>query len=216
MPSPEIQAVIFDCDGTLVDSESISLRVLVNYVAEFRLQIPHEEAMKEFAGNELSVVFAEIERRLGHKLPDDFLHEFRRRQIATLREQVTACQGAGELLAELTLPYCVASNAPRNKIEICLQTTGLRQHFSDSDIYSAYDIEVWKPAPDLFLKAAAGMCVDPTHCAVVEDSRFGIEAGLAAGMQVFVYDPHRHHRSYPDVRCVATLTELAPLLHTSD
>ena len=189
MPNHSIEAVIFDCDGTLVDSEVISLRVLVDYVKEFGLQIDHSEAMERYAGNELTVVFRDIENQLGHALPDDFLEQFRHRQLAKLRSDVLACDGADELLRNLTLPFCVASNAPTNKIEICLTTTGLIRHFEPDQIFSAYDIEKWKPAPDLFLLAAKSMNVQPQNCVVVEDSSFGVKAGLAAGMRVIAYQP---------------------------
>lgn len=211
MPASEIQAVIFDCDGTLVDSEILSLQVLVDYVAEFDLLIHHEEAMAKFAGNELSVVFADIENRLGHSLPDGFLQEFRSRQIALLQEQVQPCPGADELLSSLSVPFCVASNAPLNKIDVCLQTTRLKRHFAEHEVFSAYEVQKWKPAPDVFLHAATAMNVEPRHCAVVEDSSFGIQAGLAAGMQVFVYDPRNHHTEVHDYcRTVNHLKDLMP------
>lgn len=190
MNSNPIKAVVFDCDGTLVDSEVISLQVLVDYVAEFGLQISHHEAMQNFAGNELSVVLTDIERRLGKALPGEFLDTFRSRQIELLGQRVKACSGAANLLQQLTVPYCVASNAPLKKIDVCLQSTKLSSFFSVANIFSAYTIEKWKPAPDLFLMAAASLQVPPESCAVIEDSRFGIEAGLAAGMQVFAYCPH--------------------------
>lgn len=187
MSASEIRAVIFDCDGTLVDSETLSLAVLVEMVADFGVDVSHAEAMERFAGNELSVVFAEIEGRLGRTLPPDFLDRFRSRQLDVLRKRLQPIDGADELLQSLRKPFCVASNAPVNKIEVCLQTTRLDRHFCAERIFSAYTIEKWKPAPDLFLQAAAEMGVAPEHCAVVEDSQFGVKAGLAAGMQVFGY-----------------------------
>ncbi|MEQ9406274.1 MAG: HAD-IA family hydrolase [Fuerstiella sp.] len=208
MDRREIRAVIFDCDGTLVDSETLSLSVLIEHVAELGLQISHAEAMQRFAGNELAVVVREIEERLGGSLPDDFLHSFRSRQIAVLQKQLRACEGADDLLTALQLPFCVASNAPISKIEVCLQTTQLDRHFCTSRIFSAYEIEKWKPEPDLFLKAAAEMEIAPEHCAVVEDSLFGIKAGLAAGMQVFAYRAHGHGFDSPEVTDVGHLAEL--------
>ena len=187
---PPIEAVIFDNDGTLVDSETLSLQVLVDYVAELGLHISHAEAMERFAGNELSVVFGEFEERLGKKLPDGFLAEFRRRQMSLLATHVEAVDGAADLVESLNKPFCLASNAPLDKIRLCLETTGLRQLFPDTIIFSAYQINVWKPEPDLFLNAASTLGFEPQKCAVVEDSIFGIKAGLAAGMQVFAYDPH--------------------------
>ena len=208
-----IRAVIFDCDGTLVDSETISLAVLMDCVAEQGLHITHEEAMERFAGNELSVVFREFESRLGRSLPDDFLDAFRQRQMSHLEEKVQAIPGAHDLLTGIDKPFCVASNAPLNKINLVLNTTGLIEHFDESRIFSAYQVNVWKPEPDLFLLAAERLGIDPRECAVVEDSIFGVKAGLAAGMQVFAYDPHqRLPGEYQDVRRVQQLAELIDVL----
>lgn len=213
MSPPEIKAVIFDCDGTLVDSETISLAILIECVAEYGLQISHEEAMERFAGNELSVVFAEFEERLGRKLPDDFLDSFRRRQMGVLEQSVQAIDGAEELLSGIRLPFCVASNAPLSKVKLCLTSTGLIRHFDDARIFSAYQINAWKPEPDLFLLAAESLGVAPEHCAVIEDSVFGLKAGLAAGMQVFGFDPHgKLPTDLGPVKHVNRLSELSLLL----
>lgn len=212
MQPPPIEAVIFDCDGTLVDSETLSIAVLVELVAECGLTLNYQDALHEFAGNELAVVLDSVERRLGHALPDDFLTRFRDRQIQELEKSVEAIDGAAELLAALSLPFCVASNAPLPKIRVCLETTGLMPFFDDPRILSAYQIQSWKPAPDLFLQAAETLSVAPERCAVVEDSRFGIDAGLAAGMQVFALDPHGHHRELRRVHSVTSLRQLHPLL----
>jgi len=213
MSASEIQSVIFDCDGTLVDSETLSLAVLIEHVAEFGLEITHAEAMERFAGNELSVVFAEFEERLGRKLPEDFLDDFRDRQLGILKAQLQPVPGVHDLLDAVQQPMCVASNAPLNKVNICLETVGINHHFAPQRIFSAYQISKWKPLPDLFLMAAEALGTAPQHCAVVEDSVFGIKAGMAAGMQVFGFDPHdRLAQQFPDVRCVNSLTELQPLL----
>jgi len=185
-----IDAVIFDCDGTLVDSEVLSLQVLVDYIAELGLDVPHEEAMSRFAGTNLSLVFSELAGRLNRPLPEDHVEEFRRRQIERLRRDLQPMEGAAPLLEAMTLPFCVASNAPRPKIRVCLEETGLAKHFDETRIFSAYDIDRWKPEPDLFFAAADRLGVRPERCAVVEDSTPGIEAGLAAGMTVFALDPH--------------------------
>lgn len=213
MPSPEIKAVIFDCDGTLVDSETISLAILVECVAEQGLHISHEEAMERFAGNELSVVFHEFEERLGRPLPDDFLDSFRHRQMETLGQRVQPIAGAAELLQSICLPMGVASNAPLDKVNLCLRTTGLLPHFQADKIFSAYQIQKWKPEPDLFLMAAESLGVAPESCAVIEDSVFGLKAGLAAGMQVFGYNPHEKlPTDFGTVTYVKALAELHSLI----
>lgn len=186
-----IEAVIFDCDGTLVDSETLSLRVLVDYIGEFGLDVSHAEAIERFAGTNLSFVFADLADRMSRPLPEDHVAEFRRRQIELLRRDLQPMPGADQVLSSLGIPFCVASNAPRNKISVCLETTGLDKHFAEDRIHSAYDIDRWKPEPDLFLLAAERMRSVPNRCVVVEDSVPGIQAGLAAGMQVIALDPHR-------------------------
>lgn len=203
-----IDAVIFDCDGTLVDSETHSLKVLIDYVAEFGLHISHAEAMQRFAGHELSVVFAEFESRLGHKLPDSFLDEFRQRQLHVLAQKVTAIPFAEQLIQSLSVPFCVASNAPLNKMSLVLTTSGLEKHFPDNRRFSAYEVDAWKPDPAVFLHSAQQLNVPPEHCAVIEDSRFGIDAGLAAGMTVFAFDPEQTLTDRHNVESIPCLSAL--------
>ena len=208
-----IEGIIFDCDGTLVDSELISLGVLVDYLAEFGLAMPHEEAVSRFAGANLAFVLSELADQMTEPLPPDHVDEFRSRQMDRLRVELQPMPGAALLLASLKVPVCVASNAPRPKIELCLNTTGLIQHFDGSRIHSAYDIECWKPKPDLFWKAAKSIKVAPDKCAVVEDSLPGIEAGLAAGMKVFALDANQSLRKkIQGPHFLNSLSELAALL----
>ncbi len=190
-PFAGIDAVIFDCDGTLVDSERLSMRLLVECVGELGLAVSYEQMLRDHSGNELTVVLEDMEDRLGRPLPDDFVDRFRARQIDLLRRELRATDGAAEVLAGMDRPVCVASNAPMTKIDVCLQTTGLDRFFTPDRVFSAWDIQSWKPSPDLFLHAATALGVPPHRCAVVEDSGFGIQAGLAAGMQVFAYVPER-------------------------
>ncbi|NNL64923.1 MAG: HAD-IA family hydrolase [Myxococcales bacterium] len=203
-----IEATLFDCDGTLVDSERLTSEVLAAYAAELDVAIGPDEALAEITGAKLADVVASLQRRASRPLPDDFVPEFRRRQAEAFGSRLEAIPGAAELLDALSMPCCVASSAPREKIELSLRLTGLRHHFHDR-IYSAYDIERWKPDPGLFLHAARQMGVAPERCAVVEDSRLGIEAGVAAGMQVFAYWPGEAVPALPaGVVRVARLAEL--------
>ena len=186
-----LQAVIFDCDGTLVDSEALSIETLVAYGSEFGLQMEVSEAFLLFAGGQLENAVAEIERRIGTRLPDDFIPTFRLRQADAFRTRpVAAVDGARDLLANVQVPYCLASNAPRKKIDLNLELTGLEHFFDEDQRFSADDRKIYKPDPDLFHRAVDYLQTDPENCAVVEDSQFGIDAGLAAGMRVFVYAPH--------------------------
>lgn len=181
-----IQAIIFDCDGTLVDTESIENRLLVEYAAEFGFSVTYERAVELFAGIKMAVCVSIIEQEIGRSLPDDFIPVFRQRCVDEFERGLTPLPGVVETLEQLTHPYCVASNGPLEKMEITLGLTGLQKFFGDR-VYSAYEIECWKPDPGLFLYAAAQMEVAPQNCLVVEDSPTGVTAGVAAGMNVVAY-----------------------------
>lgn len=182
------EAIIFDCDGTLVDSESLGNQVVVECVAELGLDIPLPEALALFTGRKMADSIAVIEQRLGRPVPVDFLPELRRRMAEVFKAKLQPVAGVTDLLPSLRAPYCVASNGPRDKMELSLHTTGLLPYFAGR-IFSAYEIGSWKPEPGLFLHAAQTMGVAPERCAVVEDSALGVRAGKAAGMTVFGYAP---------------------------
>ena len=206
------EAIIFDCDGTLVDSEPITVAVLVEYVREFGLDLDCEEALSLFVGRDMPGIVSFLRSRIGDDLPEEFVDEFRNRQAVALRRSLQPIVGAHELLDAMTKPFCIASNAPQDKIKINLAVTGLNQYFTQDRTFSAYDINAWKPAPDLFLYVADRMNHDPVNCVVIEDSAAGIEAGLAAGMQVIGYSQHADQKSSDQVPFVHSLIELISVL----
>lgn len=208
MITPNFEAVIFDCDGTLVDSEPITVRVLIDYLREYGLELDFEEAHNLFVGRDMQSIAKWLESKTKIRLPDIFAEEFRARQAVALKESVLPIPGAHELLASMTKTFCVASNAPQAKIAINLSVTGLDQFFTADRTFSAYDINVWKPQPDLFLYSAQRLNVDPEKCVVIEDSLAGIEAGLAAGMQVIGYSKNAELKPTEEVPFVHCLKEL--------
>ncbi|MDH3712502.1 MAG: HAD family hydrolase [Gammaproteobacteria bacterium] len=180
-----VRCVIFDCDGTLVDSEPLASEVMVEMVGEHGLALDLESSLRMFAGRKLDEGLAELESREGCRFPESFVPEFRARSAQRLADAVQAMPHVDETLERLDLPRCVASSAPRAKTELNLSVTGLDRHFET--VFSAYEINSWKPEPDLFLVAASHLGFAPRDCVVVEDSDHGIAAGLAAGMQVITY-----------------------------
>jgi HAD superfamily hydrolase (TIGR01509 family) len=182
-----IDLVIFDCDGTLVDSETVVAEVLAESATEQGIPMSAEEAFRRFKGGRMADCIKVLENLRGSPLPESFIGDFRKRSNAVLQERLQPMEGALELLEAMHLPFCMASNGQREKMEVTLGTTGLR-HFFEERIYSAYEVNAWKPDPELFLHAARRHNADPSRCVVVEDSLPGVEAGVAAGMRVFVLD----------------------------
>jgi len=207
-----MKVVIFDCDGTLVDSEGLTSEVLVEMVLEHGLAIPLPEAIDLFRGRRLADCVSEIERRLAHSLPHDFVAQFRSRSSDALRLRLQPVNGALELVKSLRQRICVASSGPRDKIELSLSVTGLLPFFRNA-IFSSYEIGAWKPDPGIFLHTAQAMGVEAADCVVVEDSLPGIQAGIAAGMQVFAFQPHEVDRRIPgNVTVIRHLSEVGSRL----
>ncbi len=204
------EAVIFDCDGTLVDSEVLGNQVLVEYVAELGVEIPLADAVAEFTGRKMADTIALIEQRLGHAVPVGFVPELRRRMASTFEARLQPIAGVETLLRSLKVPYCVASNGPREKMEVSLRSTKLLPYFAGR-IFSGYEIGSWKPAPELFLHAACSLGVPPERCAVVEDSLLGVQAGNAAGMVVFGFAPSGNAAQLAEAGA-RPFTEMATLL----
>jgi HAD superfamily hydrolase (TIGR01509 family) len=205
-------AIIFDCDGTLVDSERLVNGVIVDYAAEFGLELTVEEALARFTGIRMADCVIQLEVLRGAPLPASFVPELRKRMAAALASGVRPIEGALELVGSLSMPFCVASSGPREKIELSLRMTGLLPYF-EGRIFSAYEVGSWKPDPGLFLHAARSLGVPPARCAVVEDSIPGIQAGLAAGMNVFALSNGLLPSQIPStVHVVSGLRELAAVL----
>ncbi len=206
-------AVIFDNDGTLVDSEHVTLAVLMEMAIDHGADI-RDGDVERFTGSHLQTVFDEIAARAGSPVPDDFIETFRAKQTVMIEAGIDEMPGATELLTHLAavdMAMAVASNAPTAKMEMCLDSADLTRFFAPRHIVSAYDIEVWKPAPDIFLHAAKLLGVPPERCAVVEDSATGLQAAHAAGMTVFALDTSADGQpeQYPEHTTVLTnLNEL--------
>ncbi len=188
MPLPKPHLVIFDCDGVLVDSEAIENQLLVDMAASHGVSVDSQAAHRDFLGRRLADCITWMEDAAGLALPETFITDYRRKLHDVIECELQPVAGAHAALEQMTSLTCVASNGPRPKIEQALRVTGLRRFFQDR-LFSAYDIDAWKPAPDLFLHAAGAMGVAPSDCVVVEDSPLGVEAARAAGMQVVLYAP---------------------------
>lgn len=180
----DAQLVIFDCDGTLVDSEPLMLRVMLDETVALGMPRERAPSFSEIEGQSMGASLALLAQRLGRPLPTGFEGHLRARMAEVFQRELREIPGAQALLQRLRLPFCVASNGPRAKIELTLSITGLHQAVGGR-IFSAVEVGSYKPDPGLFLHAASAMGAEPARTLVVEDSLAGIEAGLAAGMRVY-------------------------------
>lgn len=201
--------LIFDCDGTLVDSEGIANQVFLEAVNDLGIPVTEQEAWDHFPGTSMALCIKYVEETYQVKLPQDFVDKQRKRQRLEFKNRLQPIHGVALALNRLPHKKCVASNGPMEVIQTNLKTTGLDQHFEER-IFSAYVLEKWKPEPDLFLHAAETLGHRNDDCIVIEDSLAGMQAGLNAGMTVLAYVPP-HHPYKVDLTGVHTFADMSYL-----
>ncbi|MBX3143680.1 MAG: HAD family hydrolase [Trueperaceae bacterium] len=181
-----IELVIFDCDGVLVDSEKLAVKVDVEVLTKLGWPMTESEVIERFVGLSDAAFRAKVEDHLGARLAEDWDAEFQPLYRKTFEAELRPVEGVMEALDRIALATCVASNGTHEKMRFTLGLTGLLDRFRGR-IFSATDVSRGKPAPDLFLHAAASMGAAPEACVVVEDSVSGVTAARAAGMKVLAY-----------------------------
>lgn len=188
--------IIFDCDGTLVNSETIHNQAVSDVLKDFaRHDYPLEYCLNNFAGKGMQNVIAAIEEREGEKIPDSFLQDYVDKVLVHLRHHVDVVPGAIDAVKILSKNYkiCVASNGEREHVLQSLKSVGLYDIFGEDSIFTKSQVARGKPFPDLFLYAAEKMGEDSGRCIVVEDSITGVRAGVAAGMKTIGITAVSHH-----------------------
>lgn len=178
--------IIFDCDGVLVDSETIGLRVLASMLQEQGFEITSESFIKQYRGCKIATCLEEMQNIYNIRLPVNFESNYRTQAAKAFRKQLQPVQGIHEALNNIEHQTCVASSAPIEKIRLVLGLTNLL-HYFEGRIFSAYEVGIWKPDPGLFLFACKEMERDPDGTIVIEDSIVGIQAAIAANMKVLGY-----------------------------
>ncbi|MFF4713548.1 HAD family hydrolase [Streptomyces eurythermus] len=208
--------VIFDNDGVLVDSEPISNRLLAGYLTELGHPTSYEDSIRDYMGSAMHRVHDLVLERTGRRLPEDFDEVFHARVFAAFERELRPVPGVTDVLEKLAadgVPYCVASSGSHERIRVGHRTTGLDRWFTDERIFSSEDVGRGKPAPDLFLYAAERMGVAPGRCVVVEDSPLGVQAAVAAGMDVYGFTAMTPPERLADAgRLFADMGELVGLL----
>src|SRR6185503_6442362 len=186
MSTAPVRLVIFDCDGVLVDSEPIAMRVLLETLSETGLTLAPDADYPRFLGKSLAAISSIIMKEFGVELTSAALDAMRTRLYDAFRLELKAVDGVAIALQALETPFCVASSSQLERIHLSLEITGLLQYFQPF-IFSATMVAAGKPAPDLFLYAAHQMQTSPEHCLVIEDSPAGVESALRAGMRVCAF-----------------------------
>jgi HAD superfamily hydrolase (TIGR01509 family) len=194
-------AVLFDCDGVLVDSEPITNGVLRDMLEERGWELSAGECMRIFVGKAVKDEAALIEARTGQPVTEDWLVEFRERRNVGLVRDVKPIRHAVAAAAAMHKLFdgriACASGADRFKVELQMEKCGLMPYFAGR-IFSGHELPRSKPAPDVYLAAAAALGVDPRRCAVIEDTVTGVTAGVAAGATVFGYSPPEAGHDAPE------------------
>ncbi|MDV2978821.1 UNVERIFIED_CONTAM: HAD family phosphatase [Actinomycetes bacterium ARC8] len=188
----KFSAALFDCDGVLVDSESITNAVLREMLIELGWNISQEECISIFIGKALKDQWEPILENTGVRIDEQWIAGFRQRRDGALRESLQAIPGALDAVKRISAIYngriACATGADRGKVEMQLSLTKMAPFFG-AHVYSGMECARSKPAPDVYVAAAAGLGIDPSQAAVIEDTVTGVTAGVAAGATVFGYCP---------------------------
>lgn len=190
MKKTPIELIIFDCDGTLIDSEPLCNIALSELLLEYDVNVSSQTLMAEFKGGKLAAIFAALENRYSFKFQHDAVENYRKRVEQLFAARLRPTPFTRSVLPQITQPFCIASNAPPEKILQALTCCDLAHFFTDN-IFSSYQINRWKPEPHVFFHAAESMGYSPCNCLVIEDSESGIQAAQNAGMRSVFYNPHQ-------------------------
>jgi len=212
------EAVLFDCDGVLVDSERITNAVLRDMLEELGWHLNSDQCMRLFLGKAVKDERGLIEAHTGQPLTEDWLVRFRERRNVGLMHGVQPIRGAVAAVASIHERFkgriACASGADRFKVELQLDKCGLMPYF-EGRVFSGHELPRSKPAPDVYLAAAAALRITAAHCAVIEDTATGVAAGVAAGATVFGYSPAEAGQDAPqimrDAGALRIFTDMAQL-----
>lgn len=197
VPHP-FDLVIFDCDGVLVDSETISATTLADNLTRIGFPVDLDYVNEHYLGRSFDVVKADYMRRAGRPLPQGFADAWYRDLFAAFRRDLKPIAGAADVLRWLAIPKCVASSSAPARLALSLEVTGLAP-LCGTDVFNASMVSRGKPAPDLFLYCAGRMGAVPGRTLVVEDSITGIAAAVAAGMTAWGFVGGSHYAGGRDI-----------------
>ena len=189
----DVELIIFDCDGVLIESEIVVCRIAAEELTALGYPITTEQVIDRFAGRPDREMRAEIEADMRRPLPDDYKLRVDRRTEEAYGEELRIMAGVNEALDAIDKPICVASSSFPEKLKMGLQQVGLYERFAPN-VISATAVARGKPEPDVFIFAAGWMHVSPAKCLVIEDSVPGVRSAVRAGMRVFGFTGGAHSR----------------------
>lgn len=185
--------LIFDCDGVLVDSEPLACEVVADVLADIGFPITREEFFTRFAGVSDREMYAQLEIEHGRQIGAEIRQRVNHEILVALSSRLEAIPGIHSAIQAIDVRTCIASGSDRRRVEASLRRTGLLEHFAGR-IFNSEQVPRGKPAPDLFLYAAAQMQAAPNRCVVIEDSQAGVQAAVSAGMRVLGFVGGTHCR----------------------
>lgn len=204
------KCVIFDCDGVLVDSEPISIQILVDIANDYGANIDLAYGMKHFKGSFFEACKSKISTLTKTSLPDNLEAIYRERSFEAFKKNMKPVEGIKKVLDNLKRPFCVASSGPEDKIKLNLELTGLLPYFQNK-IFSCYAIQKWKPSPAVFLWAADTMGFKPSECVIIEDSLSGVRAAKSGGFDVLGFTAHDYNNEL-EAEATKTFKSMSELL----
>ena len=179
----KVKCIIFDCDGTLVDSEPLTNKVIAEMAGELGIKMTWQEATSMWGGKTIDAVVYGMRELSGKDLPDSWVPRLTQKVSEAYKYDLVPMDGISEVLDSLKVAKCVASNGRPGHVEDSLKLTGLYKYFEDR-VYTASEVAKPKPDPALFLYAADKMGFSKEECVVVEDSITGVTASVRAGIRV--------------------------------
>ncbi|PCI78459.1 MAG: haloacid dehalogenase [SAR86 cluster bacterium] len=203
--------LLFDCDGTLVDSERLCNIGLVHKFKELGVLLEADELVLRFRGWKLALILENLATEHSVDLPKDFVPSYRSLVAELFESELKPIEGIEYALKNIPQPKAVVSSGPMQKIQQALRVTGLSKHFGEN-LYSSYDIGIWKPDPGVYRYASRDMGFNDDQCAVVDDGPIGVEAGCSAGMKTYFYNRFNESCSFPAAISFNSMHELPSII----
>lgn len=205
------KCLLFDCDGTLVDSERLGNIGLAIKFGELGVELDADVLVTRFRGWQLAKILEKLCVEHCLVLPDDFVETYRKIVAELFETQLVPIAGIASALEKLPYPKAVVSNGPVHKIKQALRVCGLAQYF-EANIYSAYEVGIWKPDPGLYRHAATDMGFAAHDCIVIDDGPVGVEAGFKAGMKTLFYNRFDEPCCFPSVISFRSMSQLPDII----